>query len=73
MKEVRYHLLDIPDSVTYLNQIPLFECCVVRCGSKNRYQEGITSLNEIGLHAQNMITVHVMGDYRREHLCSLPH
>jgi hypothetical protein len=34
--------IDVPNSVTHLNQIPIFEWCVVRCGSKNGYQKGIS-------------------------------
>ena len=47
--------LDMPNNlVTYLNQIPIY---VVWCGSNNGYQKGIMCLKEIGIHAQNMITV----------------
>ena len=28
-----------------------------RCGSKNGHQKGIMCLNEIGLHAQSMVTI----------------
>jgi hypothetical protein len=48
--------IDVPNSVTHLNQIPIFEWCVVRCGSKNGYQKGIIGLSEIGIRAQNIIT-----------------
>ena len=30
-----------PNSLTYLNQTPIFERCVVRCGSKNGQQKDI--------------------------------
>ena len=30
---------------------------IVRCGSKNRHQKGIMSSKEIGLHAQNLVTM----------------
>ena len=45
--------IDVPNSV---NQLPIFEWCVVRCGSKNGYQKGIICLSEIGICAQNIIT-----------------
>ena len=50
------HKADVPNLVTYLYQTPIFEWYVVRCGSKNRYQNDLC-LKEIGLHAQNMVTI----------------
>jgi hypothetical protein len=49
-------MVDVPNSVTYCNQTPMFECYVVWCGSKNRYQKDM-NLTEIGQCAQNMITI----------------
>ena len=43
------------DSVTHLKQTPIFEWCVVGCGSQHRHQEDIMYLKEIGLHAQNLL------------------
>ena len=43
-------------SVTFLSRTLIFECCVVRCGSNNRYQKDMC-LKEIGLHAQNIRTI----------------
>ena len=34
----------------------MFEWCVVRCGSKNGHQKDMCS-KEIGLHAQNLLTI----------------
>ena len=48
--------VDEPNLITYLNWTPIFEWCVVRCGSKNGYQKDMC-LKEIGLHAQNMIII----------------
>ena len=31
----------MPNPVTYLNQIPIFEWCVFRCGSKNGHQKDV--------------------------------
>ena len=49
--------VDIPDSNTTIIWTPIFEWYVVRCGFKNRYQKGIMCLKEIGLRAQNMISI----------------
>ena len=48
--------VDVPNSVTYLNWTPILEWYVVRCGSKSRNQKDLC-LEEIRLHAQNMITI----------------
>ena len=48
--------LDVPNSVNYLNQIPIFEWYGVWFGSKNRYQIDM-GLKEVGPHAQNVITM----------------
>jgi hypothetical protein len=48
--------VDVPNSVTNLNKTLTFEWCVVRCGPKTNMKED-TGLEEIGLHAQNMITI----------------
>ena len=42
--------------VMYLNWIPIFEWCVDRCGFKNKYKKDMC-LKEIGLHAQNLLTI----------------
>ena len=42
--------------ITHFTWTPIFEWCVVRCDSKSIYQKDIC-LQEIGLHAQNMIIV----------------
>jgi hypothetical protein len=44
------------ETLIYLIKIPIFERYVVWCGSKNGYQEDMY-LIEIGLHAQNIITL----------------
>ena len=38
--------------VTYLNQRPLFEWCVVRCGPRNGHQKGMCLEVEIGVNAE---------------------
>ena len=48
--------VDVPNSVSDLNQTPTVEWYVVRCGSLERYQKDMC-LKETGLHAQNMITI----------------
>ena len=45
------------NSATYLKPTPICEWDVVRCGSKNGYQKDIMWLEEIGLCAQNLITI----------------
>ena len=42
--------------VNYLTQTPIFEWCMVRCGSKNEHQRNMCS-KEIGLCAENFITI----------------
>ena len=49
--------VDMPNSVTYLNRTPIFEWYVDWCGSRNRCQKDNMYLQEIGLHAQKMITI----------------
>ena len=51
----------MPNSITYLHQTPIFEWYVARCGPKNGYQKDIMCLKEIGLRAQNMLTI--LGPY----------
>ena len=46
-----------PDSVTFLHRTPTSEWWLVRCGSKNGHRNAITSLQEIGLRAQNLLTI----------------
>ena len=46
-----------PHLVTYLDWTPLFECYMLWCGSKNKYQKGILCFKKIGVCAQNMKTV----------------
>ena len=46
----------MPNSVISVNLTPIFEWYVVRCGSKNGYQEDMC-LEEIGLRAQIIITI----------------
>ena len=48
--------VDLPNLVTYLDWTPIFEWYVVICDSKNRYETDMC-LKEIGLRAQNMITI----------------
>ena len=47
----------MPNSVTSLNQTPIFEWYVVRRGSNVEYQKGIICLEEIGLCVHNMIII----------------
>ena len=49
--------VDIPNSVTCLTRTPIFRWYVVRCGPKNVYQKIIMCLKELGLQAQNMVTI----------------
>jgi hypothetical protein len=42
--------------VTHLEWIPIFEWCIVKCGSKNRHQKDMC-LKEIGKHIQNLLTI----------------
>ena len=46
----------MPNSIFCLNQIPIFEWYVNRCGSKNMHQKDMCS-KEIGLLAQDMIVI----------------
>ena len=39
-------------SITFLNRTPMFDCCVVWWGSKNKNHKKDTCLKEIGLHFQ---------------------
>lgn len=48
-----------PNLVPCLNRTPIFEWHVVMCDTMNGYKK--MSLKEIGLHAQNMITI--IGSY----------
>ena len=48
--------VDNPYSVTCLIRTLIFELYVVWCASKNGYQKDMC-LKEIGLHAQNMISI----------------
>ena len=49
-REAPTHLkVDVPNSVTCVNEPPMYERYVVRCGFKNKYQEDMC-LKEIGLH-----------------------
>jgi hypothetical protein len=50
------YTIDVPNLVTYLNQTPMFEWCVVRCISINGYQND-TCVKDSGLCAQNMRTI----------------
>ena len=57
--------IDMSNSITCLNQTPIYKCYVVRCGSKSRYQQN-KCLNVIGLHVQSVISilgliVHIIG------------
>ena len=45
--------VNAPNSVSYLDRSPVFEWCVVMCGSKNGNQKDMY-LKEFGLHAQNL-------------------
>ena len=48
--------VDVPNSVAYINWTRVFECYVVRYGSKNGYQKDMC-LKVIRLCAQNMIAI----------------
>jgi hypothetical protein len=45
-----------PNSITYLNQTPLFEWRVIRCESKDGHQKDMCS-EEIELHAPNLLPI----------------
>ena len=45
-----------PHSATFLSEYPIFQWCVVRCGSKDSHQKEIC-LTEIGLRAQNVLAI----------------
>ena len=47
--------VDVPNSVTFLNWTPIFECYVVRVGFKNGYKED-TCFFKKGLCTQNNIS-----------------
>ena len=49
-------MVDVPNLITYLTCTPIFEWYLVWCGYKNEYKKDMC-LKEIGLHAQNMITI----------------
>ena len=53
-----YHTYKIHGSskVIYLNRTTILECYLIKCGSKKRFQK-YACLNEVGLYAQNMITI----------------
>ena len=51
-----HHKVNMPKSNTTLIWTPMFEWYVVWCGSKNWHPKEIC-LNEIGLRAQNMLTI----------------
>jgi hypothetical protein len=42
-----------PNSVTNLKWTPIFDWCVVRCGSENKQQKEILGVKEICLCVQN--------------------
>ena len=48
--------VDVPNSIVYLNWMPILERYMVRCGSKNGYLK-VMWLKEIGLCAQDVITI----------------
>ena len=48
--------IDVHDWVTYLNWTPIFRLYVIRRGSYNEYQKGVSS-KEIGLCTHNMMTI----------------
>ena len=48
--------VNVPNLVTYLDKTPIFDWCVIRCGSKNGHQKK-KCLKEIGLHAQYLLTI----------------
>ena len=50
------YIRDVPDSIISLYHIPILEWLGNKCGSWNGYQKGMC-LKEIGLHAQNMLTI----------------
>jgi hypothetical protein len=47
--------VDVPNSNIAMISTPIFEWCVVRCGSKNGNQKEMC-LEEIGQRAQNMLS-----------------
>ena len=51
-----WDMVGVPNLITYLTCTPIFEWYVVWCGYKNEYQKDMC-LKEIGLYAQNMITI----------------
>jgi hypothetical protein len=48
--------VNVPNSATHLTQTIKFEWYVVCCGFKNGHQK-YTCLKEIGLHAQDMLSI----------------
>ena len=48
--------VDVPTSMTDLNQAPIFEWIVVWCDLKNKYHKHVC-LKGIGLFSHNMITI----------------
>ena len=51
------HKVDVLKSNIVTNWTPIFEWYVVGWGYKNMHQKGMICYNEIGLHAQNMLTI----------------
>ena len=50
INQIRY-MVNVPNSITYLNWTPIFDWCVVRCESKNRHQKDMCSKG-IGLRSK---------------------
>jgi hypothetical protein len=46
-----------PNSGTYFKWTPIFEWCVLSCGSKDGHQKDIMHLEEIGLRVQQLLTM----------------
>jgi hypothetical protein len=48
--------IGVPNSVTYLNRTPIFDCYVVWCSSKNIYMKD-TCLKEFGMCVETTVII----------------
>jgi hypothetical protein len=51
------HKVNRLNSFARLKRTLIFKWCMIRCGSKNGHQKHIICLDEIGLHAHNLLTI----------------
>ena len=51
--------IDVSNSITHLNQTPMIEWYVFKCDCTSKHQKDMC-LNEIGLHAQDVVTIELV-------------